>query len=277
MTIPTTTMPDGTAIPVFGLGTWMMGERARDLETEIATLRAGIEQGITLIDTAEMYADGGSERMVGQAIAGRRDELFLVSKVLPHHAGYAGTIAACEQSLLRLGTDRLDLYLLHWRGQHPLPETVRAFETLVAAGKIRRWGVSNFDADDMAELETISSHCQTNQVLYNLARRGIEFDLLPKAQAAGMPIMAYSPIEQGRLAGHPAIAAIARHHGATPAQIALAWVLRQPGMIAIPKTSRPERVTENLKALTIKLSTEDLAALDAAFPPPRRKNALEMI
>jgi diketogulonate reductase-like aldo/keto reductase len=203
-------MPDGTAIPVFGLGTWMMGERARDLETEIATLRAGIDQGITLIDTAEMYADGGSERMVGQAIAGRRDELFLVSKVLPHHAGYAGTIAACEQSLLRLGTDRLDLYLLHWRGQHPLPETVRAFETLVAAGKIRRWGVSNFDADDMAELETISSNCQTNQVLYNLARRGIEFDLLPKAQAAGMPIMAYSPIEQGRLAGHRAIATIAR-------------------------------------------------------------------
>jgi diketogulonate reductase-like aldo/keto reductase len=186
-------------------------------------------------------------------------------------------LAACEQSLLRLGTDRLDLYLLHWRGQHPLPETVRAFETLVAAGKIRRWGVSNFDADDMAELETISSNCQTNQVLYNLTRRGIEFDLLPKAQAAGMPIMAYSPIEQGRLAGHPAIAAIARHHGATPAQIALAWVLRQPGMIAIPKTSRPERVAENLKAMEIKLSTEDLAALDAAFPPPRRKNALEMI
>ncbi len=277
MTIPTTTMPDGTAIPVFGLGTWMMGERARDRETEIATLRAGIEQGITLIDTAEMYADGGSERMVGQAIAGRRDELFLVSKVLPHHAGYAGTIAACEESLLRLGTDRLDLYLLHWRGQHPLPETVRAFETLVAAGKIRRWGVSNFDADDMAELATISSNCQTNQVLYNLARRGIEFDLLPKAQAAGMPIMAYSPIEQGRLAGHPAIAAIARRHSATPAQIALAWVLRQPGMIAIPKTSRPERVAENLKAMEIKLSTEDLAALDAAFPPPRRKNALEMI
>ncbi|HUH77190.1 MAG TPA: aldo/keto reductase [Devosia sp.] len=277
MTIPTTTMPDGTAIPVFGLGTWMMGERARDLETEIATLRAGIDQGITLIDTAEMYADGGSERMVGQAIAGRREKLFLVSKVLPHHAGYAGTLAACEQSLLRLGTDRLDLYLLHWRGQHPLPETVRAFETLVAAGKIRRWGVSNFDADDMAELETISSNCQTNQVLYNLARRGIEFDLLPKAQAAGMPIMAYSPIEQGRLAGHRAIATIARRHSATPAQIALAWVLRQPGMIAIPKTSRPERVTENLKALKIKLSTEDLAALDAAFPPPRRKNALEMI
>lgn len=277
MTIPTTTLPDGTAIPVFGLGTWMMGERARELQTEIATLRAGIEQGITLIDTAEMYADGGSERMVGQAMAGGRDAVFLVSKVLPHHASYSGTIAACEQSLLRLGTDRLDLYLLHWRGQHPLAETVRAFEALVAAGKIRRWGVSNFDADDMAELETISSNCQTNQVLYNLARRGIEFDLLPKAQAAGMPVMAYSPIEQGRLARHPAIATIARNHGATPAQIALAWVLRQPDMIAIPKTSRPERVAENLKALEITLGTEELAALDAAFPPPRRKNALEMI
>ncbi|MBD8067257.1 aldo/keto reductase [Devosia sp. PTR5] len=277
MTIATTPLPDGGSIPVFGLGTWMMGERADRLDAEIATLRAGLEQGVTLIDTAEMYGNGGSEKMVGQAIAGRRDGLFLVSKVLPHNASRAGTIRACEQSLRRVGTDRLDLYLLHWRGQHPLAETVAAFEDLKASGKILRWGVSNFDTDDMAELQAITDACQANQVLYNPSRRGIEHDLLPQAQKAGMPIMAYSPIEQGRLANNRTLADIAARHQASPAQIALAWVLRQPGVVAIPKTSRPDRVAENVQALDIRLTQADLDAIDTAFPPPTRPQPLDMI
>ncbi|NMA98734.1 MAG: aldo/keto reductase [Phyllobacteriaceae bacterium] len=277
MTIPTTTLPDGTPMPVFGLGTWMMGERSDRLRQEVDTIRAGIDQGITLIDTAEMYGDGGSERMAGETIAGKRDGLFLVSKVLPHNASREGTIRACERSLKNLGTDRLDLYLLHWRGRYPLAETVEAFETLKAQGKIVRWGVSNFDVEDMDELNTISDQCQANQVLYNCTRRGIEFDLLPEAQDKGMPIMAYSPIEQGRLAGNKAIAEIARRHDASPAQIALAFVLRHKGVIAIPKTSRPDRVAENLASLKIELTAKDLADIDQAFPPPRRKIDLEMI
>lgn len=277
MTIPTTTLPDGTPMPVFGLGTWMMGERSDRLRQEVDTIRAGIDQGITLIDTAEMYGDGGSERMAGETIAGKRDGLFLVSKVLPHNASREGTIRACERSLKNLGTDRLDLYLLHWRGRYPLAETVEAFETLKAQGKIARWGVSNFDVEDMDELNTISDQCQANQVLYNCTRRGIEFDLLPEAQDKGMPIMAYSPIEQGRLAGNKAIAEIARRHDASPAQIALAFVLRHKGVIAIPKTSRPDRVAENLASLKIELTAKDLADIDQAFPPPRRKIDLEMI
>jgi diketogulonate reductase-like aldo/keto reductase len=277
MTIPTTTLPDGTSMPVFGLGTWMMGERADRLRQEVDTIRAGIDQGITLIDTAEMYGDGGSERMVGEAIAGRREGLFLVSKVLPHNASREGTIRACERSLKNLGTDRLDLYLLHWRGRYPLAETVEAFERLKADGKIARWGVSNFDVADMDELKAITDQCQANQVLYNCTRRGIEFDLLPNAPDKSMAIMAYSPIEQGRLAGNTAIDAIARRHNATPAQIALAFVLRHPGVVAIPKTSRPDRVAENLAALDIELTSEDLADIDRAFPPPRRKIPLEMI
>ncbi|MBF0680325.1 MAG: aldo/keto reductase [Devosia sp.] len=277
MTIPTTTLPDGTPMPVFGLGTWMMGERADRLRQEVDTIRAGLDQGITLIDTAEMYGDGGSERMVGEAIAGKRDGLFLVSKVLPHNASREGTIRACERSLEHLGTDRLDLYLLHWRGRYPLAETVEAFETLKAQGKIARWGVSNFDIEDMDELAGISDQCQANQVLYNCTRRGIEFDLLPDAQEKHMAIMAYSPIEQGRLAGHTAMDAIAQRHNATTAQIALAFVLRHEGVIAIPKTSQPDRVAENLGALDIELTSEDLADIDRAFPPPRRKIPLEMI
>ena len=277
MTIPTTTLPDGTPMPVFGLGTWMMGERADRLRQEVDTIRAGLDQGITLIDTAEMYGDGGSERMVGEAIAGKREGLFLVSKVLPHNASREGTIKACERSLKHLGTDRLDLYLLHWRGRYPLAETVEAFETLKAQGKIARWGVSNFDSEDMDELEAISDQCQANQVLYNCTRRGIEFDLLPDAQEKHMAIMAYSPIEQGRLVGHKAMDAIAQRHNATTAQIALAFVLRHEGVIAIPKTSRPDRVAENLGALDIELTSEDLADIDRAFPPPRRKIPLEMI
>jgi diketogulonate reductase-like aldo/keto reductase len=277
MTIPTTTLPDGTPMPVFGLGTWMMGERSDTLRQEVDTIRAVIDQGITLIDTAEMYGDGGSERMVGEAIAGKRDGLFLVSKVLPHNASREGTIRACERSLKNLGTDRLDLYLLHWRGRYPLAETIEAFETLKDHGKIARWGVSNFDVEDMDELNAISDQCQANQVLYNCTRRGIEFDLLPEAQDKGLAIMAYSPIEQGRLAGNKAIAEIARRHNASPAQIALAFALRHKGVIAIPKTSRPDRVAENLASLEIELTSEDLADIDQAFPPPRRKIDLEMI
>lgn len=275
--IPTTPLPDGTPIPIFGLGTWKMGERNADKSSEVAALRAGLDQGVTLFDTAEMYGSGGAELVLGEAIAGRRDETFLVSKVLPSNAGRAKAIAACEASLKRLGSDRLDLYLLHWRGSVPLAETVRAFEDLVAAGKILRWGVSNFDASDMAELDPISSNCAANQVLYNLTRRGIEFDLLPQSQRRSMPLMAYSPIEQGDLLDDAALAEIARKHEATPAQIALAWVIRRPGVIAIPKTSRAERVAENLGALDIELTETDLAKLDKTFPPPRRKSALEMI
>ena len=275
--IPTTSLRDGTPIPVLGLGTWKMGEAHANAATEIAALQAGLDQGVTLFDTAEMYASGGAERVLGEAIAGRRDETFLVSKVLPSNAGRARAIAACEASLKRLGTDRLDLYLLHWRGSVPLAETVRAFEDLVAAGKILRWGVSNFDPADLAELDAISRNCAANQVLYNLTRRGIEFDLLPQAQRRSMPVMAYSPIDQGALLDEPVLLDIARNHEATPAQIALAWVLRRPGIVAIPKTSRAERVAENLAALDIDLTETDLAKLDKAFPPPRRKAPLEMI
>ena len=275
--IPTTPLPDGTPIPILGLGTWKMGEAHASAEAEIAALRAGLDQGVTLFDTAEMYASGGAERILGEAIAGHRDETFLVSKVLPSNAGRARAIAACEASLKRLGTDRLDLYLLHWRGSVPLAETVRAFEDLVAAGKILRWGVSNFDPADLSELDAISRNCAVNQVLYNLTRRGIEFDLLPQAQRRSMPIMAYSPIEQGALLDEQVLLDIAGNHDASPAQIALAWVLRRPGVIAIPKTSRAERVAENLGALDIELTETDLAKLDKTFPPPRRKAPLEMI
>ena len=254
-----------------------MGEGNADTASQVDALRAGLDQGVTLFDTAEMYGSGGAERVLGEAIAGRRDETFLVSKVLPSNAGRAKAIAACEASLKRLGTDRLDLYLLHWRGSVPLAETVRAFEDLVAAGKILRWGVSNFDPSDLAELDSISPNCAANQVLYNLTRRGIEFDLLPQAQRRSMPLMAYSPIEQGDVLDDAALADIASRHAATPAQIALAWVLRRPGVIAIPKTSRAARVAENLGALDIELTEADLAQLDKAFPAPRRKSALEMI
>ena len=275
--IPTTPLPDGTTIPIFGLGTWKMGERNADTASEVATLRAALEQGVTLFDTAEMYGSGGAERVLGEAIAGHRDETYLVSKVLPSNAGRAKAIAACETSLKRLGTDRLDLYLLHWRGSVPLAETVRAFEDLIAAGKILRWGVSNFDPSDLSELDAISRNCAANQVLYNLTRRGIEFDLLPQAQRRSMPVMAYSPIEQGALLDEQVLLDIARNHDASPAQIALAWVLRRHGVIVIPKTSRAERVAENLGALDIELTETDLAKLDKAFPPPRRKTSLEMI
>lgn len=275
----TTKLPSGEAVPVLGQGTWYMGDEPRRRADEIATLRQGLDLGMTLVDTAEMYGDGASEKLVGEAIAGRRDEVFLVSKVLPSNASRSGTIAACERSLRRLGTDRIDLYLLHWRGRTPFAETVAAFEALQDAGKIRHWGVSNMDVSDMQELLRApgGDAVATNQVLYNLTRRGIEYDLLPQAQQRGLPLMAYSPIEQGRLADYPEVEDVAERHGVTAAQVALAWVLRQQGVIAIPKASRPEHVKLNRAALDLKLTQEDLDELDDAFIPPSGPEPLEMI
>jgi diketogulonate reductase-like aldo/keto reductase len=277
VSIPTTKLPCGESVPVFGLGTWMMGDHKASFTDEVAALQLGLDLGVTLIDTAEMYAD--AELVVGEAVKGRRDDLFIVSKVLPSNASRAGTIAACERSLKRLGTDRIDLYLLHWRGGVRLAETVAAFEELKAAGKIRHWGVSNFDTSDMEELSGLPSgaNCQANQVLYNLSRRGIEFDLLPWSRQRSMPVMAYSPIEQGMLADNRAVAAVAARHDATPAQIALAWVMRAGGVIAIPKAVKPDHVRQNVAALDITLTTEDLAELDRAFAPHARKRPLETI
>ena len=277
--IPAVTLPSGIEVPALGLGTWQMGEDPRKAAAEIESLRRGIDLGMTLIDTAEMYGDGGAERIVGRAIEGRRDEVFLVSKVYPWNAGRDGVVAACHRSLERMGTDRIDLYLLHWRGQHPLAETVAGFETLRREGKIGAWGVSNFDLDDIEELMGVPDgvNCAANQVLYNLSRRGIEYDLLPWCQERGIPIMAYSPIEQGRLTRSTELIRIAKAYQATPAQVALAFLLEREGMIAIPKTATPDRVEENRDAVSIDLSEEDWAALDAAFPPPARKKPLEMI
>jgi diketogulonate reductase-like aldo/keto reductase len=273
------TLPSGVEIPALGLGTWFMGEDRRRRKGELAALRRGLELGLSLVDTAELYGDGAAEALVGEALAGRRDDVFLVSKVLPSNASRAGTIAACERSLRRLGTDRIDLYLLHWRGPHPLAETVEAFEALVRSGKIRHWGVSNLDVDDLEELSAVRAgvNVQTDQVLYNLTRRGIEHDLLPWCRARGLLVMAYSPIEQGRLLGEPALRDVARRHGATAAQVALAWVLREGGVTAIPKAGTPAHVDENRAALELDLEPEDWAALDRAFPAPAGKRPLEML
>ena len=277
--IRTTTLPSGEAVPVLGQGTWKMGEDRRRRADEVAALKLGLDLGITLIDTAEMYAGGGAEEVVAEAIAGRRDETFLVSKVLPSNASRAGVKRACEESLKRLGTDRIDLYLLHWPGSVPLSETVEAFEALRAAGKIRHWGVSNFDTHEMEDLVGLAhgGNVQTNQVLYNLLRRGPDFDLAPWCRKRGIPLMAYSPVEQGALARNARLEAVAARHNATAAQIALAWVMAQDGVIAIPKASRQEHVRQNAAALDIKLTSEDFAELDRAFPPPTRKRGLEMI
>jgi diketogulonate reductase-like aldo/keto reductase len=278
MPIATIALPSGEAVPALGQGTWKMGEYERKRTDEVKALQAGIDLGLTLIDTAEMYADGVAEEVTGEAIAGRRDAVFLVSKVLPSHASHEQTIRACERSLKRLGTDRIDLYLLHWRGGYGLDDTVSGFEALQKAGKIRHWGVSNFDVDDMEELLSLGGKAvATNQVLYNLSRRGIEYDLLPWQARHKVPVMAYSPIEQGRLANHRALQRIADAHGKTPAQIALAFVLAQPNVIAIPKAGTVEHVWQNAEAADIVLTADDLAAIDAAFPPPRRKSHLEMI
>jgi diketogulonate reductase-like aldo/keto reductase len=267
-------LPSGEAIPVLGQGTWHVGENPHRRAEEIAALRLGIELGMSLIDTAEMYADGHAEELVGEAIEGRRDEVFLVSKVLPQHATFRGTIEACERSLKRLGVDQIDLYLLHWRGAVPLEDTVEAFDTLMGAGKIRNWGVSNFDVADMEELIDVSDQVSTNQVLYNLQYRGIEFDLMPWCERRVIPIMAYSPIEQGRLLAHSSVKSVAARHQATPAQVALAWVMRKDNVCAIPQARQPSHVRENRAALDIRLSAADLAELDRAFPPPAHKQPL---
>ncbi|TPN11298.1 aldo/keto reductase [Mesorhizobium sp. B2-1-3] len=279
--VRTTTLPCGEAIPVLGQGTWKMGEDSRRRAEEVNALKLGLDLGVKLIDTAEMYASGGAEEVVAEAIAGQRAEVFLVSKVLPSNASRAGVQRACENSLKRLATDRIDLYLLHWPGSVPLAETVEAFEALKKAGKIRHWGVSNFDTGEMEELVGLpdGGNVQTNQVLYNLVRRGLEFDLAPwsRKRKRGIPLMAYSPVEQGALARNASLDAVADRHGATAAQIALAWVMHQDGVIAIPKASSQDHVHQNVAALDIELTGEDLADLDRAFPPPSRKRGLEMI
>ncbi|HTB43155.1 MAG TPA: aldo/keto reductase [Acetobacteraceae bacterium] len=276
----TVRLPDGTEVPALGQGTWHMGESARLAKQEVAALKLGIELGVTLIDTAEMYGDGAAEELVGEAIAGRRDGLFIVSKVYPHNASRAGTQAACERSLKRMRVDCIDLYLLHWPGNHPLSETVEGFEALKAAGKIRYWGVSNFDTGEMERVSKLPAGglCATDQVLYHPDSRGIEYDLLPWCAAHNMPIMAYSPVGQGgRLLRSPALAAVAKRHGATPAQIAIAWSMRSGSAISIPKATNPEHVRENAVAGDITLTPEDLAEIDARHPPPRKKQGLDIL
>lgn len=274
----TIALPDGERVAKLGQGTWEMGERPARRAAEIAALRAGVELGMTLIDTAEMYGDGATEELVGEALDGLRDAVFLVSKVYPHNAGRRGMIASCEASLKRLGTDRLDLYLLHWRGNVPLDETLEAFNALRTAGKIRHWGVSNFDTDDMEELVAANgAGCATNQILYNLARRGPEFDLLPWLAMRRMPAMAYSPIDHMRLPRGTVLDEIAAERGASPEQVALAWVLRREDVLAIPKAGTVEHVRANRAALDLVLDDAALARLDVAFRPPRRKQPLEML
>lgn len=266
-------------LPPLGQGTWRMGEVAARRAEEVAALRFGVDLGLDLIDTAEMYADGGAEEIVAEAVAGRRDDVVIVSKVLPENASRRGTVAACERSLRRLRTDRIDLYLLHWRGDIPLLETLAGFQDLISAGKIRRWGVSNFDVGDMEDLAAlgVAEECATNQILYNLSRRGPEFDLVPWCAERRIPIMAYSPVEQGRLLRHPGLRQLADEKGVTPAQLALAFVLGRPGVTAIPKASTPAHVRENAAALTIALDPSDLARIQALFPSPRRAEPLAML
>ncbi|MFI0809060.1 aldo/keto reductase [Streptomyces echinatus] len=274
----TIALPSGEEIAALGQGTWYLGEDPARREQEIAALRLGVDLGMTVVDTAEMYGDGAAEELVGEAIRGRREEVFLVSKVLPGHADRKGTVAACERSLRRLRTERLDLYLLHWRGRWPLAETLAGFTDLMEAGKIRHWGVSNLDVADMVELTALpgGDAVAADQVLYNLSRRGIEWDLLPWCREAGVTVMAYSPIEQGRLLKGDALGAVARALGATPAQVALAWVLEQ-GVAAIPRSGSPDHVRENRGALDLRLPAKALDALDEAFPPPNGPTPLEML
>jgi diketogulonate reductase-like aldo/keto reductase len=280
----TVQLPDRTRVPVLGQGTWQMGENKSAHEDEVAALRLGIDLGMTLLDTAEMYGDGGAEKVVADAIEGQRERVFIVTKVYPHNASRTELPKACERSLKRLRIDTIDLYLLHWRGDVPLGETVEAFEKLRSAGKVKRWGVSNFDVDDMKELFGIKSggNCSANQVLYNLENREIEFDLLPLLTDHRSPItclvMAYSPVGHGRgLLENRTLQKIAKRHDATSAQIALAWVLRQPGVIAIPKSSNEKHVCDNARSVEIKLTRDDLADLDQGFPPPETKQELPML
>ena len=275
----TVALPSGEKVPALGMGTWRMGENMTMRAEEIETLRLGLELGVTLIDTAEMYGEGRTEELVGEALSQSRDQAFIVSKVYPHNASRSGTIAACERSLRRLRTDRIDLYLLHWRGSVPLEETMEAFTSLQSKGKIRYYGVSNFDVDDMEELWRVPGGFSTtaNQVLYNLRRRGIEWDLLPWLRERRVPIMAYSPIEQGRLTHDKTLAAFARKSGITPTQAALAWLFASNDIAVIPKTGNRSRLQENLRALDHELTPDQLLELDRLFPPPSKRRPLEMI
>src|SRR5256885_1607185 len=277
--IRSTPLPGGETVPVLGQGTWRMGEDPSERKTEVAALRTGIDLGMTLIDTAEMYADGGAERVVGEAIAGRRDQVFVVTKFYPQNATRERMAAACDRSLRRLDVEQIDLYLLHWRGDVPLKETLAGFDDLLEAKKIRYAGVSNFDVDDLMELGRLKGGRErivTNEVLYNLERRGIEWDLLPWMRKRHRPIIAYSPVEEGLLAHpHPVLSAVAERHDATPAQIALAWVIRGDGIIAIPKATRAAHVRENRGAADIKLTKRDLDELDESFQSPEGKKPLE--
>jgi diketogulonate reductase-like aldo/keto reductase len=278
-TARTVTLPRGATVPRLGMGTWYLGEDPDGRDIQLSALRTGIEIGLTLIDTAEMYGDGAAEELVGKAVAGRRDDVFLVSKVLPHHATREGTAKACQDSLRRLGTDHLDMYLLHWRGPVPLAEVVEAMEALVHAGLIACWGVSNFDAPDVDELVAVpgGDHVQTDQVLYNLARRGPEYDLVPMCRELGMPLMAYSPVDHGRLLQQPAVRRMAADKGVTPAQLAIAWVLRLPDVFAVAKASTRAHVIENRAAMEIGFSQDELDQLDRIFPPPMAKVSLEVL
>ena len=277
----TVTLATGEKIPQLGIGTWHMGERGTNRAAEAKAVRTAIDLGITLIDTAEMYGEGGAEEVIAEATkeAGLRQKLFIVSKVYPHNASRSGAIAACERSLKRLKTDRLDLYLLHWQGSHPLSETVAAFEKLKADGKIRHWGVSNFDVDDMAELAGVKDggKCVSNQVLYHLGSRGIDFDLIADSAKNKVMVMAYSPLGQGAILGNAALAKVAAKHGVTPAAIAIAWTMRHPHVVSIPKAANLAHVKENMAAANLVLHAQDLATLDAAFPPPQRKKPLGML
>jgi diketogulonate reductase-like aldo/keto reductase len=272
-------LTSGQAIPILGMGTWQMGENARDRQSEINALRHGLDLGLSLIDTAEMYGEGGAEEVIAEAIANRRSEVFLVSKVYPHNASKRGVMAACERSLKRLKTDYLDLYLLHWRGSVPLAETLEAFQTLKQSGKVRSYGVSNFDVVDMQESISLKngSSIVTNQVLYNLMRRGIELNLLPWCRQRDIPIMAYSPIEQGRLLKNRTLKAIAQEREVSTAQVAIAWLLHQNNVIVIPKSSNIDHVEQNRAALDLKLSAEELDILNTAFPLPTKPVSLEML
>jgi diketogulonate reductase-like aldo/keto reductase len=275
-----TTRIGGVSVPVVGQGTWQLGDRPQRRKDEVATLQLGIDLGLTLIDTAEMYGDGASEELVAEAVAGRRDRVFIVTKVLPGNAtSRKRIVAACERSLKRLRTDHIDLYLLHWRSGEDLPAVVETFGELVTAGKIRHWGVSNFDVDDLDELARLpgGAAVASNQVLYNVSRRGIEFDLLPAARTRGLNVMAYTPIEPSRLLRNATLRGIAARHDATPLQIALAWVIRADGVVAIPRTGSPEHVRENAAAIDIELSARDIEEIDRAYPPPGKKRSLEMI
>jgi diketogulonate reductase-like aldo/keto reductase len=277
--LPRVTLPSGESIPAFGLGTWHMGENRRLVGDEEAAVKLGIELGMMLIDTAEMYGSGVAEEIVSRASAGLRDKLFIVSKVLPYNASQKGVVEACERSLKRLNTDRIDLYLLHWRGSVPFAETLAAFTRLQRDGKIRHHGVSNFNTDDMKEWVALAGGetVATNQILYHLGRRGPELDLIPWCRARKITIMAYSPLDQGRILGNSGLAEVAARHNATPAQVALAWLLRQDGMIVIPKATRLEHVRDNRGAVDLKLDADDLAALDRAFPSPKGRTPLGML